>query len=304
MASSTETKFFEIPQEIFDMVIENIKTPRDYLHLAASCKSLWHKLNPEPKCAVWDAQLYREKVESLLPIQSNYYDTYYTTYLDWLRTWDWYRGGSILIFKRDSQMTPILRHSIETYLEIFPEAVLGSFIKSLRPLWFWAIQTDSLEVLRFLEEKGLAPPLSSPLRDSGGDTGIDCMDVALECKAYRVAFALATDEHWAMMKTLYKGGFIRDNAELHDSPDWVAHLRSWENEPKTRCQSQYGPERDLPSYAERDRAASIFFTPLSDEDAASLKSGSVTVSNASYANAAMLEKTTTLRSIGRPVVQL
>ncbi|KAI1104742.1 hypothetical protein F4804DRAFT_332004 [Jackrogersella minutella] len=142
MASPSQSlpKLFELPEELFQMILAEVTDASDYLHLAATCKPMWNKLDPLYQCILLNAAVIREQAKSVRRIRNEY-----GTILSWY----------LMKRKPDYLVRPV----VNRYLEVFPEAVYGSRKLGLQALWYPAMECDHLGAFQMAIELGTTPPL-------------------------------------------------------------------------------------------------------------------------------------------------
>ncbi|KAI1075829.1 hypothetical protein F5B20DRAFT_584791 [Whalleya microplaca] len=158
--SKSSPLLFQLPAELFDMIVANIEVPKDYLNFARTCKAMWNTLDHDQEVILRDANLVR--ANAFHPTQHNLYscDRYFP-----MLAWYLYN---------EPQNTSRLRRMAEVYFGVFPEFIRGSLNWSFDhcelpviggidgnetfvSLYVWSIEQGNLELLKALMEMGMVP---------------------------------------------------------------------------------------------------------------------------------------------------
>ncbi|KAI1408473.1 hypothetical protein F5Y13DRAFT_194336 [Hypoxylon sp. FL1857] len=186
-SNTSQTKFFDIPEEIFQQIIREVGLPADYLHLAATCKALWAKLNPMRQIYLLDRQ---RTIDSLNRgrhpwVDHNHPDTYVPILYWYVRTrqptpvsrpefstpvWIGDMLPRVSFTQPLTRMMPhILTHQppelmlphLRACLQFFPQVVNGvpAEAVNMSRLWQYAIMVDNVDALKLLVEEGIVESL-------------------------------------------------------------------------------------------------------------------------------------------------
>ncbi|KAI1140515.1 hypothetical protein F5Y05DRAFT_320333 [Hypoxylon sp. FL0543] len=130
-------KLFELPQEVFQKILKRVDAPEDYLHLAASCKPLWSKLDPLRQCYILDDQRHRRIFKALsrhVEITEPMHEVIIQYYV------------------QRPHPADVVRLHIRIFHELFPTGTQAYSWESLK----WdALEYDNLALLKYLFQQGL-----------------------------------------------------------------------------------------------------------------------------------------------------
>ncbi|KAI0853310.1 hypothetical protein F5Y00DRAFT_136650 [Daldinia vernicosa] len=147
--SGNPSPLLGLPGDIYATILEYITEPRDYFHLAQTCRSLWeHDDNDDPiyRCVVLDSRILWSNIIGGPGSSTRRWPEGYEPLLYWcLRT---------------RQPVHVVARFVYCYYRVYPEVIQGSRTSALRTAAVYAIAANHRGALQVMLDMRVIPPLA------------------------------------------------------------------------------------------------------------------------------------------------
>ncbi|KAI0376009.1 hypothetical protein F5Y04DRAFT_293410 [Hypomontagnella monticulosa] len=148
-------KLFDLPEELFEMILERIPSPEDYFHLSITCKALWDKLGSPEQLYRLDATAFRWRANRSTGLHN---------LEEFIPGWRYYLqehpNGKILSWLiRNHRPVDVVRQAIAVYFEVYPSIIYSNQLKDIRPLDCLICECNYVEYLQALLDIGILEPI-------------------------------------------------------------------------------------------------------------------------------------------------